>query len=74
MNDWTKRVALAGLVGFLVFFFALPVSCSGLVLYNDHLYGDAQSSGPDAILQAMGVAAILALLSAALVWRRSRPR
>lgn len=74
MNDWTKRFALAGLVGFLVFFFALPVSCSGFILYNEHLYGDVQSGGPDAILKAMGLATVLALLAAVLVWRRARPR
>ena len=74
MNDWTKRLALAGLVGFLVFFFALPVSCSGFMLYNEHLYGDVQSGGPDAILKAMGLAAVLSFVVSLLVWRRSRPR
>ena len=34
MNDWTKRFALAGLLGFFVFVFALPVSCCGFVVRN----------------------------------------
>ncbi len=74
MNDWTKRFALAALAGFFAFLFALPVSCCGFVLYNEHLYGDVQSGGPEAILKAMGVSALLALLLAGLVWWRSRPR
>ncbi len=74
MNDWTKRLALAVLLGFLTFFFALPVSCCGFVLYNEHLYGDVQSGGPQAILSAMGLSALLAFIVAAVVWRRSRPK
>ena len=74
MKDWTKRFALAALIGFAVFFFALPVSCCGFVLYNEHLYGDVGSAGPEAILRAMGLAGVLALMAAALVWRRARPR
>lgn len=74
MNDWTKRFAIAALIGFLVFVFALPVSCCGFVFYNEHLYGDAQSGGPAAILKAMGFSAVLALVVAGLVWRKSRLR
>ena len=74
MEDWTKRFALAALLGFLAFVFALPVSCCGFVIYNEHLYGDVQSGGPEAILKAFGVSAAMALLVASLVWRRSRPR
>lgn len=74
MRDWTKRFALAGLLGFLVFVFALPVSCCGFVIYNEHLYGDVQSDGPAAILKAMVLSAVLALLVGVLVWRKSRPR
>ncbi len=74
MNDWTKRFALAALLGFVVFVFALPVSCCGFVIYNEHLYGDVQSGGPAAILKAMGLSTVLALLVGALVWRKSRPR
>ncbi len=74
MNDWTKRFALAGLLGFFVFVFTLPVSCCGFVIYNEHLYGDVQSGGPAAVLKAMALSAVLALLVGAMVWRKSRPR
>ncbi len=74
MNDWTRRFALAALLGFVAFFFALPVSCCGFVLYNEHLYGDVQSGGPQAILSAMGVSAVLALVVAAVAMRKTRPR
>lgn len=70
MNDWTKRFALAALVSFFVFVFAVPVSCGGFVLYNEHLYGDMQSGGPEAVLKAFGVSAVLAVLVGVLVWRR----
>lgn len=71
MRDGTKRFALAALVGFAAFFFALPVSCCGFVLYNEHLFGDVQSGGPEAILKALGTAAVLAVLAGVLVWRRT---
>ena len=70
MRDWTKRFALAALLGFATFFFALPVSCCGFVLYNEHLYGDVQSGGPEAILKALGLAAVLSALVGVVVWRR----
>ena len=71
MQDWTKRFALAAFVGFLVFFFALPVSCCGFVLLNEHRYGDVESGGPAAILSAMTVSALLAAVVAFVIWRRS---
>ena len=74
MDEWTKRFAIAGLLGFFVFVFALPVSCCGFVIYNEHLYGDVQSGGPAAILKAMALSAILAVAVGVLVWRKSRPR
>ena len=74
MEDWTKRMPLAALLGFGVFVFALPVSCCGYVIYNEHLYGDVQSGGPEAILKAMGTAAILATIVAMVVWRRTGRR
>lgn len=74
MEDWTKRFALSALVSFFVFVFALPVSCCGFVLYNEHLYGDVERGGPEAILKAFGVAALLAISVGVLLWRRSRPR
>ncbi len=74
MEDWTKRFALAALVGFFAGLFALPVSCGGFVFYNEHLYGDVQSGGPEAVLQAMGVAAAVGLGVAWLVWWKTRPR
>lgn len=74
MQDWTKRLAFAALLGFVTFFFALPVSCCGLVLYNEHLHGDVQAGGPGAILKAMSVSAALACIVMVLVWRRSGRR
>ena len=74
MKDWTVRFALAALLGFFAFFFALPVSCCGLMLYSEHLNGDVQSGGPQAILGAMGLSALLAVLVSAAVWRKTRPR
>lgn len=74
MEDWTKRLAMAALLGFVTFFFALPVSCCGFVLHNQHLYGDVEHGGPAAILKAMAVSALIAVGVGVLVWRRSRPR
>lgn len=74
MEDWTKRFAVSALVGFFAFVFAVPVSCCGFVLYNQHLYGDAESAGPAAILQALGVSAAVGLLLGYILWRRSGPR
>ena len=73
-DDWTKRFAIAALVGFFVFVFALPVSCCGFVLYNEHLYGDVESGGPQAILSAMALSAVLALLVGFVIMRRLRGR
>lgn len=44
------------------------------VFYNEHLYGDVQQAGADAILRAMGISAALALGVMVLAWRGSRPR
>ena len=74
MTEWTKRLALAALLAFAVFVFALPVSCCGFVVYNEHLNGSVEAGGPQAILSAMGLSAVLALLVGVFVWRRSRPR
>ncbi len=74
MDDWTKRLAMAALLGFVTFFVAMPVSCCGFVLYNEHLYGDVQRGGPAAILQAMSLSAALAGVVMILVWRKSRRR
>ena len=74
MKDWTKRFSLAALTGFLLFVLALPVSCCGFVIYNEHLYGEVQSRGPEAILKASGLSAVLGFLVAAIVWRKSRAR
>ena len=72
MADWTKRFALAALLGFFSFFFALTVSCCGFMLYSEHLNGDAQRGGPPAGRGAMGLSAVLALLVSAAVWRKTR--
>ncbi len=74
MKDWTTRFALAALLGFFTFFFALPVSCCGFMLYSEHLNGDAQSGGPQAVSGAMGLSAVLAVLVGVAVWRRTRPK
>ena len=74
MDDRTQRFAIAGLLGFFVFVFALPVCCCGFVIYNEHLYGDVAADGPAAILKAMALSAVFALLMGVLVWRKSRPR
>ena len=71
MTDWTKRLALSALLGFAVFFFAVPVSCCGFVIYNEHLYGDVQSGGPAAILKALGLSLGLALCAGIATWRRT---
>ena len=73
-EDWTKRFAAAALLGFFVFVLALPVSCCGFVLYNEHLYGDVETGGPQAILSAMGLSAALAALVAFVLMRKSRRR
>ena len=74
MEDWTKRFALAALVGFFAGLFALPVSCGGFVLLNEHRYGDVGSGGPEAVLSGMAVAFAVGLLVFWLVWRKTRPR
>ena len=74
MEDWTKRFALAALLSFVAFFFALPVSCAGFLVYNEHLRGDVQSAGPEAILKAFGAASVVTLLVFVTVWRRTRPQ
>ncbi len=74
LKDWTQRFALAALLGFFVFVFALPVSCCGFVIGNEHAYAGVGSGGPDAILKAMALSAVLASLTGVLVWRKTRPR
>ena len=72
MEDWTKRFALAALVGFFAGLFALPVACGGFVLVNEHRYGDVQSGGPEAVLSGMGVAFVIGLAVFWLMWRKTR--
>ncbi len=74
MDDWPKRLAIALLFGFFAFLFAVPMSCAGFVVYNEHLYGDVQSGGPAALLKAFGVAVVVSVLVSGFVWRRLRPR
>lgn len=74
MKDQTTRFAVSTLAGFLVFFFATPVSCCGFVLLNEHRTGDVGSGGPGAILSAMALGALLALLGGFLAWRITRER
>lgn len=70
MEDWTKRFALAALVGFFAGLFALPVACGGFVLVNEHRFGDVGSGGPAAVLGGMGVAALVGFGVMGLVWWR----
>lgn len=74
MTDWTKRFAVSALAGFLIFVFAVPLSCSGFVLLNEHRYGDVDQGGPAAILSALGLSALLALGIGFVIWRKTRPR
>jgi hypothetical protein len=74
MEDWTKRFALAALLAFFAGLFALPLSCGGLVLRNEHVYGDVERGGPEALLGGMGISLCVAVLVFVLVWRKSRPR
>lgn len=73
-ENWTKRFAVSALVGFLVFVLALPISCCGFVIYNEHLYGDVESGGPQAILSAMALSAVLAILVGFVLMRKSRSK
>jgi hypothetical protein len=74
METLLKRMSAALLLGFGVFVISLPVACCGFVVYNQHLTGDVESNGPQAILSAMGVAAVLAVLVSVLVMVKSRRR
>jgi hypothetical protein len=72
MERLLTRISAALLCGFGVFVIALPVACCGLVAYNGHVTGDVESNGPQAILGAMGVAAVLGLMVVLLVMVKSR--
>ena len=74
MDSALRRLALALLCGFGTFVFALPVACGGLMLTGEHINGDVQSGGPQALLGGMAIGAVLAVLVAALVWVKSAPR
>jgi hypothetical protein len=74
METHLRRLALALLCGFGTFVLTLPVACGGLLLYGDHLNGDVQSGGPQALLGGMAVGGVLALLVACLVWVKSASR
>jgi hypothetical protein len=72
METLLRRISAALLLGFGVFVIALPVACCGFVAYNAHVMGDVETNGPQAILSAMGVAAVLALVTAVLVMVKTR--
>ncbi len=74
MRDPTTRFAMAAMAGLILFVFALPVSCCGFVLLNEHRLGDVESGGPAAILSATGLSALLAALCVFLVWRKTGRR
>lgn len=74
MEALLRRVALALLSGFGVFVIALPVACCGFVAYNAHVTGDVQTNGPQAILSAMGAAALLGLVTVISVMVKTRRR
>jgi hypothetical protein len=70
--DFWSRIAAAALSGFVSFVIALPVACGGLVLYGEHINGDVQSAGPQAILGGMALAIVLGVLVAAFVMIKTR--
>lgn len=74
MDALMKRLSGALLSGFGTFVLALPVACCGFVVYNEHVTGDVQSSGPEAILGAMAVAAVMACSVVAVVLVKTRQR
>jgi hypothetical protein len=74
MEVHLRRLSVALLCGFGTFVVTLPVACGGLMIYGEHLNGDVQSGGPQALLGGMAVSGVLALLVAALVWVKSAPR
>jgi hypothetical protein len=74
METLLKRISAALLLGFGVFVISLPVACSGFVVYNEHLTGDVESNGPQAILSGMVLAAVLAMVAGVLVMVKSRRR
>ena len=74
METLLRRISLAFLCGFGVFIFSLPVACCEFLVYSEHLTGDVQSNGPQAILSAMGMAAVLALMMVVLVMVKTRRR
>ncbi len=74
MESLLRRISGALLLGFGVFVIALPVACCGLVACNAHVTGDVETKGPQAILGAMGMAAVLGLMTVVLVMVRTRRR
>jgi hypothetical protein len=74
MESYLRRFALALLCGFLAFVVTLPVGCGTLLLYSEHLNGDAQAGGPQALLGGLAVGAVSAALVVALVWVKTAPR
>jgi hypothetical protein len=74
MEGLIRRLAIALLCGFGTFFFTLPVACGGLMLYSEHLNGDVESAGPQAILGGMALGAGLGAMVVLAVWVKSAPR
>lgn len=74
MDALLRRLALALLCGFGSFVVALPVACGGLLAYSEHINGDVQSGGPQALLGGMALAGMLAVLMVVLVFVKSAPR
>jgi hypothetical protein len=72
--ELSKRLAAALLSGFVAFVFGLPVACGGLMIYSEHVYGDVDARGPEAILGGMAMAGILAVLVIVLAMWLTRPR
>lgn len=66
--NWYTRLAAALLSGFASSVLALPVACGGLVLYAEHLNGDVQTAGPQAVLGGMAFAGVLGVLVAIVVF------
>jgi len=73
MEAHLRRLAGALLCGFGTFFVTLPVACGALMLYGEHLNGDVEKGGPQALLGGIALGGVVAALVAGLVWWKSRP-
>ncbi len=74
MDNFVQRMAGALLCGFVSLVVTVPVACSGLMLYSEHVYGDVDARGPASMLGGMAMGGILALVVVVLAMWLTRPR